>query len=879
MKKSAVTNQLKRIKVLRTSVQKAQNDLRKLRDFTAGVVFRDAVNGQHDFFRPSIDRKEYMRRWEHYRPDTEERVQDLLESASKLPKFSGQRWDNRRQVRIGIIADSFLYESIEPAAVFIPLTPSNYDEELERIDLLLVVSTWRGLDGEWHGAAMKSSPKRKLIESKLIPLARDKGIPVAFYSKEDPPNYDRFISLAKKADVVFTSAIEKIDDYRDDLDRDIPVYPLRFGVNYEKHNPLGCMRHQGRELIFAGSWMGHKYEERTKAALDIFQGVNDSESSLTIVDRNLNLDPKKFSDPDRYLYPENFLPNLHGPLEHDEVLSLQKLLPLALNLNSVIGSQTMFANRVVELLAMGTLVLSNYSVGVNSLYPYVTQLHSSDDTTRFIDMLTPEYIRYCQVEGIRGVFTKDTAFDRVDEILAAVGLTSERATHRILVVADSEEAFEKFSESQATERVLSYVPANEAEATTGSVDGDLVINLAKLSVSSPDIVDDAVAAYRYSDVDSLRLISFDSAEEAYEPRVVDEQASDCEVFWLPAGQAIGETVSKSVMTIMTSAPTKRRSGGVAERELSVIVPTYNNGPHLIHKCFNSLYRGSAFERSQIIIVDDGSTDVKTKACVDLLETRFPNVQVYRFPEGGSGSASRPRNKGLDLVETPYVTYLDPDNEEVRDSYAFLLNTCKEQEVDFAIGNMLRMKSKIATVNNARHLRNALAKAPMTNGHNLDLLEQLKFQPMSIQALVARSDWLKSLKLEQPVGAVGQDSYFFQQMIFYARNIFITTRPVHVYYGAVTNSTVNSISPKFYRKYLILEAARTEWLREVGLFDAYVRTRFKTFFKGWYLDKLSFVAPEDRRECVLILKEINEMYGAEAAEDPEIVELLDRALDE
>ena len=820
-----------------------------------------------------------MGRWEHYRPGTEERIQSLLEKAAKLPKASGQRWDSKRKVRIGIVADTFLYESLEPAANFVPLTPSNYETELERIDLLLVVSTWRGLDGEWHGAAMKSSPKRKLIEFKLIPLAKDKGIPVAFYSKEDPPNYDRFISLAKKADVVFTSAIEKIDDYRDDLNRNIPVFPLRFGVNYEKHNPLGCMRHRGRELVFAGSWMGHKYQERTKAAMEIFQGVNDSESSLTILDRNLNLDPKKFSDPDRYLYPEVYLPNLHGPLEHDEVLTLQKLLPLGLNLNSVIGSQTMFANRVVELLAMGTLVLSNYSVGVNSLYPYVAQLHSSDDTTRFVDALTPEYIRYCQIEGIRDVFNNDTAFDRIDEILAAVGLAGEKATHRILVVADSEEAFKRFSESQATERALSYVPTSEAEATTGSANGDLVINLANLTVSSPDIVDDAVAAYRYSDVDSLRLISFDSAEEAYEPREQYEKATNCEVFWLPGSQTIGETVSKTAMTIMTSAPTKRQSGVTSERELSVIVPTYNNGRHLIHKCFNSLYRGSAFERSQIIIVDDGSTDAKTKACVDLLEARFPNVQVYRFPEGGSGSASRPRNKGLELVETPYVTYLDPDNEEVRDSYDFLLDACQEQEADFAIGNMLRMKSKIATVNNAKHLRSALAKAPMMNGYNRDLLEQLKFQPMSIQALVARSDWLKSLGLEQPIGAVGQDSYFFQQMIFYARKIFITTRPVHVYYGAVTNSTVNTISPKFYRKYLILEKARTKWLREVELFDAYVRTRFKTFFKGWYLDKLSFVAPEDRRECVAILQQITAMYGAEVAEDPEIKELLDSALDD
>lgn len=879
MKKEAVTNQLKRIDVLRTSVKKAQSDLKKLRQFTSSLIFKDAVNGRHGFFKPSVDREEYLRRWDHYRPEVEERVQSFLAEAAALPKPSGQRWDNRREVRIGIIADTFLYESLQPAAHFVPLTPTNYEEKLDEIDLLLIVSAWRGLDGEWHGASMKASSKRKLIELKLIPLAREKGVPVAFYSKEDPPNYETFVGIAKKADFVFTSAIEKIAAYKEDVDGNVPVHPLRFGVNYEKHNPLGCMRHQGRELVFAGSWMAHKYKNRAKAASKIFQGVNESDSSLTILDRNLDLDPEKFSDPDRYLYPESFLPNLHGPLGHDEVLKMQRLLPLSLNLNSVIGSQTMFANRVVELLAMGTLVLSNYSAGVNSLYPFVTLLHSADDTTRFINSLTPEYIRYCQVEGIRNVFNNDTAFDRVDEILNVVGLTSRRAEHRILVLAEDEEAFKRFEESQATNRPLTYVPIEDAHTLSGSIDGDVVINLANLSVSSPDIVDDVVAAYRYSDVDSLRLISFDSAEPAYEPGPEKSDAESCEVFWLQPGHTIDNTVIKTGMTVMTSASIKRAPNDVCRRDLSVIVPTYNNGPHLVHKCFNSLYRGSSFDRMQIIIVDDGSTDIKTKACVDLLEQRFSNVQVYRFPEGGSGSASRPRNKGLELVETPFVTYLDPDNEQIRDSYAVLLKACEDQDVDFAIGNMLRFKGNVVTVNNAKALRAAKAKAPDMNGNNFELLEKLNFQPMSIQALVARTDWLKSLNLEQPVGAVGQDSYFFQQMVFYARKITITTRPVHAYYAAVTNSTVNSVSPNFYRKYLILEEARVKWLREIGLLEAYSRNRFKKFFEGWYIAKLRFVAPEERAECISLLRELTDLYGPDVAEDPEVVDLLNRALND
>lgn len=876
MKNAAITNQLKRIDALRVTVQRAKKDLKKLKRYTSNLVFRDALEGEHDYFRPSGGREEYMRRWDHYRPDVESRVSSLIEEASSLPMARSQKWDKKRDVRVGIVADPFLFESLEPAANFIPVTPSNYEEVIGRIDLLLVVSTWRGLDGEWHGASQKASSRRKLLELTIMPLAQAEGVPVAFYSKEDPPNYDVFLSTARRADVVFTSSIEKVEQYKRDLGDSVPVFPIRFGVNFQKHNPLGCMRHEGRELVFAGSWMAHKYKTRARDAKRIFDGVNGSSSSLTIVDRNLDLDPEKFSDPDRYLYPEEFLPNLHGPLSHDDVLRIQKLLPLAVNLNSVVGSQTMFANRVVELLAMGTLVLSNYSAGVNSLYPSVALLHSELDTKNFIDTLTPSYIRYCQVEGIREVFNNDTAFDRIDQILDAVGVECARQQHRILVVAGSHSEFKAFADSQETKYPLTFVPVNDWESLVGSEDGDIVIRLDRLTTNSPDFVSDVVAAYRYSDADSLKVIPFDSSDPAYEVEKADGVAEECQVFWLEPGErAAGKRVS-SVLTIMTSSSSYHAPRENRSYELTVIVPTYNNGKHLVHKCFNSLYRGSSFDRSRILIVDDGSTDKKTQACVNMLEQRYSNVDVFRFPEGGSGSASRPRNKGLELTETPFVTYLDPDNEQVRDSYAVLLDACKEQEVDFAIGNMLRFKGNVVTVNNAKVLRAAKAKSAPMDGCNRDLVAKMNFQPMSIQALVARTDWLKSLGLEQPVGAVGQDSYFFQQMIFYARSITITTRPIHAYYAAVTNSTVNSVSPRFYRKYIPLEEVRSEWLKSVGLFEEYGRTRFKRFLEGWYLGKLKHVAPEDRSECLSILREITSLYGESVVNDPEVIALFEEA---
>ncbi|MBS4161986.1 glycosyltransferase family 2 protein, partial [Klebsiella pneumoniae] len=95
---------------------------------------------------------------------------------------------------------------------------------------------------------------------------------------------------------------------------------------------------------------------------------------------------------------------------------------------------------------------------------------------------------------------------------------------------------------------------------------------------------------------------------------------------------------------LLTAPERGQKKSGKSYQLSVIVPTYNNGEHLRYKCFQSLSRSSIFEDMEIIIVDDGSTDDYTPYVVKRLEERYPNVKKYLYPQGGSGSASRPRNK-------------------------------------------------------------------------------------------------------------------------------------------------------------------------------------------------------------------------------------------
>ena len=114
------------------------------------------------------------------------------------------------------------------------------------------------------------------------------------------------------------------------------------------------------------------------------------------------------------------------------------------------------------------------------------------------------------------------------------------------------------------------------------------------------------------------------------------------------------------------------------------------------------------------------------------------------------------------------------------------------------------------------------------------------------------------------------------MLYYARKVSITSRAAHIYYAEISTSTVNAISPKYYRKYLPLEKDRAKWLEEVGLLRAYQADRFTQFLEHWYVKKLENVDPDDLDECIDLIEEINGIYGLSEDSNPEIQRIMDKA---
>lgn len=101
------------------------------------------------------------------------------------------------------------------------------------------------------------------------------------------------------------------------------------------------------------------------------------------------------------------------------------------------------------------------------------------------------------------------------------------------------------------------------------------------------------------------------------------------------------------------------------------------------------------------------------------------------------------------------------------------------------------------------------------------------------------------------------------MLHGAHRIATVNLPIHIYYGAVSQSMINTVGPGFYRKYLPLEEYRAAWLRQHAMYEDYCHLRADAFLNGWLVNKYNrFVAPEVRPDCRPVLEAICALYTAD-----------------
>ncbi len=296
-----------------------------------------------------------------------------------------------------------------------------------------------------------------------------------------------------------------------------------------------------------------------------------------------------------------------------------------------------------------------------------------------------------------------------------------------------------------------------------------------------------------------------------------------------------------------------------KKKLSMIVPIHNNGKYLKYKCYLSMKYLTCFNDLEIIFVDDGSTDFETLRIIKDILSENQEIVYKRF-EVGSGSASRPRNVGMEMATTDFITFLDPDNEAISDGFSILLEKMLEDSsLDMIVGNIVRED------NIKRNEINYYDKVIKVNkGEIIDdtrnVLVETNLTVQSIQALVVKRNILLDNNLKMVEGAAGQDTLFFQELILKCSKVRIINHMIHSYYAYVEGSVTNTVTHKFFEKFYKVELQRIKFLERENLIDVYMRLKFNFYFKNWYLKKYNEMKDESEKEAAKIyLDKIIKLY--------------------
>lgn len=315
--------------------------------------------------------------------------------------------DDLSTLRAAVVMDTFSEHSYSPECELLQLEPEDVAEQLTAFDphLLLIESAWLGREGLWQRKINYCEPE--LLDA--IEWCRANDVPTVFWNKEDPVHFDTFLAAARLFDVVFTTDVDSIPEYRARLGHG-DVYLLPFACQPETNHPLERYERQHR-FCFAGAYYA-RYPERQRD-IEMFASTLDDLAGFDIFDRNFGKD-----DPD-YAFPPSFHPFILGTLPFEEIDRAYKGYDFAVNMNSIKMSQSMFARRVFELLASNTITVSNFSVGLRKMLgDLVISTDDEGELRRRLEPLLGDQVAYrrLRLAGLRAAMSEHTYAHRLAHV-------------------------------------------------------------------------------------------------------------------------------------------------------------------------------------------------------------------------------------------------------------------------------------------------------------------------------------------------------------------------------------------------------------------------------------------------------------------------------
>ena len=247
-------------------------------------------------------------------------------------------------------------------------------------------------------------------------------------------------------------------------------------------------------------------------------------------------------------------------------------------------------------------------------------------------------------------------------------------------------------------------------------------------------------------------------------------------------------------------------------KISVIIPVYNVEQYL-RECLDSVVN-QTYQELQIILVDDGSTDISGAIC-DEYAQKDPRITVVHQKNQGAGAA---KNAGLALAEGYYLSLIDSDDYIESDMYQTMVEAMEEYKVDIVQCLFDNVFKDVVYKRNYNFLKSS-GKRLTPERFLFELLYDWKY------AIFANKLFKAALLGDTrfPVGKKIDDEFFTYKLIGNAKSIFNLNEPLYHYRM---------------RQSSVMNANGEDQLREdrVSCFEeryTYIRQRFPRLSQEYY----------------------------------------------
>ena len=213
--------------------------------------------------------------------------------------------------------------------------------------------------------------------------------------------------------------------------------------------------------------------------------------------------------------------------------------------------------------------------------------------------------------------------------------------------------------------------------------------------------------------------------------------------------------------------------------ISVIVPMYNAEKYL-KTCINSILNQS-FTDFELILVNNCSTDKTLEILQSFQDSRIKILQT----EKNSGSASTPRNLGLDNAKGEFVYFIDADDAIVPQALKLLHDKIVETDADIVYGCnwMIPNNSEFTELEGLDGNLSGTSNEPVAK----DLMTRVWFE--LCQNHMNSVPWLSLYRRELFEGAekirfpdkyLGEDVFVHFDLLYKTDNIVKIDQPFYIY---------------------------------------------------------------------------------------------------